>query len=103
MCCRRAGEAGGCWGSIGLAGYTVGAVGVDGVESWEEGGWGVASGGRAWAAAFVDETADGALRGGVGGKRGVGLGRLAGENVEGGVDGDFEVASFAGFNEIRFG
>ncbi len=45
----------------------------------------------------------GGFRGAVGGERGVGLRGLAGEDVEGGVDGDFEVAAFGRVVDVGFG
>jgi len=46
---------------------------------------------------------EGRVRRGVGGEGGVGLGGAAGEDVEGGVDGDFEVAALGGVGGVRFG
>jgi len=60
----------------------------------------------AGAAAGVEGDAAGGVggfRGAVGGERGVGLRGLAGEDVEGGVDGDFEVAAFGRVVDVGFG
>lgn len=85
-------------------GVGCGAGVVEGVEGRDEGGRGVAAARRARAAAVVEGgEVVAVLRGGVGREGDVGLRCAAGEDVEGAVDGDFEVPTFAGVVDVGFG
>lgn len=112
-----AAEVGGRWASEAgrLDGGCVGAVaGVlgracRGLEALERGdvGWGVSSPCCARAATFIERAVRalgwGSFGGAVGGEGDVGLRRLAGEDVEGRVDGDFEVPAFGGILGVGLG
>ncbi len=77
---------------------------VERVDGGEEGVGRVAAEVGAGTAAFVQAGAVLAgFGGGVGREGGVGLVGAAGEDVEGGVDGDFKVAALCGVDLIRFG
>ena len=79
-------------------------MGVEGGEVGDEGGGGVSSSGCSWATAFVECSGIVATVGGaVGGQGDVGLCCAAGEDVEGGVDGDFEVAALCRVVLVGFG
>lgn len=72
------------------------SCGVEGIERGDKGRRGVATAGRAGATALVEGgVAATCLWGVVGGKGNVGLGGAARKDVEGRVDRDFKMSSFA--------
>lgn len=85
-------RAGQCWSFWRVVSFrSIG--GGYGIEGGVEGG-GVAPACCAGTATVIKvDTVDAGSRRGVGGDGGVGLGGAAGDDVDGGVDGDFEVAA----------